>query len=84
MSNNTCPACRHSFRSRHHSVQCGHKTLQQWHASKIGHNAHRGQYTPKRTASEILASQRSSADIMLTGSAAHPADPIQEDSHASN
>ena len=77
-----CPACRHSFRSRTHAVRCEHKSLSQWHASRIGHCVR--QSTIKRTASEIFASQRSSADIMLTGCTAHPADPLQEDSHASN
>jgi len=57
VASNTCPNCRHSFRSRHHAVHCGKKSLQQWHASKIGHQAHRGQYTPRRTAGEIFASQ---------------------------
>ena len=55
MSSNTCPACRHSYRSRTHAIRCGHKTLQQWHASKIGHNVK--QYTPRRTASQIFESQ---------------------------
>ena len=56
MGANTCPSCRHSYRSRFHAVHCGHKSLGQWHASKIGHNVRQG--TIKRTASEILASQR--------------------------
>ena len=54
-SNNTCPACKHSYRSRYHATHCGGKSLSQWKASKIGHAIR--QSTVRRTAGEIFASQ---------------------------
>lgn len=54
-SHSVCPNCRHSYRSRHHAVHCGKKTLSQWHASRIGRSVR--QTTPRRSAGEIFASQ---------------------------
>ncbi|MFZ4773956.1 MAG: hypothetical protein ACOYM3_01245 [Terrimicrobiaceae bacterium] len=70
-SNNTCPACKHSYRSRYHATHCGGKSLSQWKASKIGHSIR--QSTVKRTAGEIFASQHIGAEIYRPTD-----DPIQE------